>query len=404
MKGIVRDRLAAVCGACIASFALVAPTHQSDTRSFVGEVSGSVYVDVDGNRQRDPGERGIAGVAVSDQVNVVLTDAQGRYRFPEAGGLGVVYVTQPVGYRPIGSFWRAVLDRNEPQQIDFPFAVEAQPSEFTFIHASDTHVSEESVDRVRKLRGIVEERRPAFVIVTGDLVRDALRVPESEATGYYQLYLSEIAQFPVPVWSVPGNHENFGIERHKSLVSPTHPLYGKKMYRKMVGPTYYSFNYGSIHFIGLDSVDYEDLWYYGHVDEIQLGWLERDVATLGPNSTVVTFNHIPLMSAAPTRVPYTDSGLAPTLIRVGDQTLFRHIVSNHEDVQRRLATTHYTLALGGHFHYREMVRVEGVETRFFTTAAVVGPAGDFPSGVVLYRVRGNQIDDGEFIPLDHPGG
>ena len=50
--------------------------------------------------------------------------------------------------------------------------------------------------------------------MTGDLVSDALRVGEAEARGYYDLYLDEARRFPVPVWSVPGNHEIFGIERH----------------------------------------------------------------------------------------------------------------------------------------------------------------------------------------------
>ena len=81
----------------------------------------------------------------------------------------------------------------------------------------------------------------------------------------------------MPVWSVPGNHENFGIERHLSLVSPKHPLYGKGMYRQRLGPNYYSFTYGGVHFVGLDSVDIADLWYYGHVDDAQLAWLRADL-------------------------------------------------------------------------------------------------------------------------------
>ena len=64
----------------------------------------------------------------------------------------------------------------------------------------------------------------------------------------------------MPVWSVPGNHEIFGIERHLSLVSPKHPLYGKGMYRQRLGPNYYSFTHGGVHFVGLDSVDIADLW------------------------------------------------------------------------------------------------------------------------------------------------
>ena len=73
------------------------------------------------------------------------------------------------------------------------------------------------------------------MLITGDLVRDALRVREEEARGYYDMFVAELGDFTVPVWPVPGNHENFGIERHLSLVSPEHPLYGKGMYRHYLG-------------------------------------------------------------------------------------------------------------------------------------------------------------------------
>ena len=130
---------------------------------------------------------------------------------------------------------------------------------FTFIHASDTHLSEQSLPRLTKLRSMVDSLRPAFMLVTGDLVKDALRVSEKEATSLYEMYVREIGKFSVPVWNVPGNHEIFGIERHKSFVSENHPLYGKKMYRHYLGPDFYSFSYGGIHFIGVNSVDYHDL-------------------------------------------------------------------------------------------------------------------------------------------------
>ena len=80
----------------------------------------------------------------------------------------------------------------------------------------------------------------------------------------------ETARITMPVWSVPGNHELFGIERHLSLVSAKHPLYGRGMYRHYLGPDYYSFNAGGVHFVGLNTADNDDLWYYGHVDSTQL--------------------------------------------------------------------------------------------------------------------------------------
>ena len=45
----------------------------------------------------------------------------------------------------------------------------------------------------------MDSLRPAFVIISGDLVRDALRVREPEARGYYELLESELKQFRVPV-------------------------------------------------------------------------------------------------------------------------------------------------------------------------------------------------------------
>ena len=103
--------------------------------------------------------------------------------------------------------------------------------------------------------------------------------------------------FRCPSGAYPGNHEIFGIERHLSLVSSKHPLYGKGMYRQRLGPNYYSFTHGGVHFVGLDSVDIADLWYYGHVDDVQLAWLKADLSHVPADTPVVTFNHIPFATA-----------------------------------------------------------------------------------------------------------
>ncbi len=366
-------------------------------------VSGVVFLDQNGNGVRDEREPGVPDVVVSDQVDAVLSGADGGYRLESSRGFGVVFVSLPSGYGSVGPFWQGVPG---DRRVDFPLASVPPADQFTFLHASDTHISEESLPRTRRLRGIVEGRRPAFVLVTGDLVRDALRVPEQEARSYYDLYVQETAAFPVPVWSVPGNHENFGIERHRSLVSADHPLYGKGMYRHYLGPNYYSFNYGGVHFVGLDTVDYEDLWYYGHIDETQLAWLERDLSVVPPGTTVVTFNHIPFYSSTEARRGFVDTPTSTSLIKINGALQYRHTVSNAADVLALLRRREHTLALGGHIHLRETLEFElqGTKTRFHQSAAVVGPvpgsASPVISGVTFYRVRDGKVDDGEFIPLD----
>lgn len=370
------------------------------------ETSGSVFVDANGNGIRDAAERGVAGVAVSNQDAVTTTDASGRFHLPR-GGAGIVFVSVPDGYRPLGRFWRAVADTSGP--LAFALAPAPRARQFTFVHASDTHIAPASADRTRRLGALVDSLAPAFLIVTGDLVRDALRVDEAEATSYYELFVRETSALRTPLWTVPGNHENFGIERDKSHVSVTHPLYGRGMYHKYLGPDYYSFNYGGVHFVGLNTADIEDQWYYGHVDSLQLAWLERDLAVVPPAMPVVTFDHIPFVSTIEGFNGYMEGGPAPSLITVRGRTVYRHTVSNAGDVLAVLRKRRHVLALGGHFHAAEKVvyEIDGMRTRFNLAAAIVAPTNSnglrWPSGVTLYTVRDGVIDDGRFIPLGMPG-
>lgn len=362
--------------------------------------TGMAFLDRNANGRRDSGEPGIPNVVVSDQLQVVRTDASGVFRLPAGAGWGMVFVSVPDGYRSVGKFWRDAS--NAP--LEFALAPAPAPAEFEFVHASDTHISEQSAARTRLLRRVVDSIRPAFLLITGDLVRDALRVPEAEAAGYFAVFQRETSPLTVPLWTSPGNHDTFGIERHRSLVSPQHPLYGRAMYRHLLGPDYYSFTYGGIHFVSLNTVDIDDLWYYGHVDSTQVEWLRRDLAMVPDSVPVVTFNHIPFFTAVETINGYMDGPPAPTAITVNGKTQFRHSVSNAGALIGLISGKNpYPLALGGHMHTRESLRYQGVATRFDQAAAVIGPsegAGlQLPSGVTVYRVRGGKIDEGRFVPL-----
>ena len=400
---MLRNRVARAL--TIFTTALAASSAGTRAAAAQGTTTGTVFVDANANGIHDAGEHGVAGVAVSNQDAVTTTDAAGRFHLPR-GGAGIVFISVPDRYRPLGSFWRVVTDSVRP--LDFAVAPAPRVRQFRFVHASDTHIAPASADRTRRLGALVDSLAPAFLIVTGDLVRDALRVGEAEATSYYELFMRETSAFHTPLWTVPGNHENFGIERDKSHVSATHPLYGRGMYHKYLGPDYYSFNYGGVHFVGLNTADIDDQWYYGHVDSLQLAWLERDLAVVPATTPVVSFDHIPFVSTVEGFNGYMDGGPAPSLITVRGKTVYRHTVSNAGDVLAVLRKHRHVLALGGHFHAAEKVvyDIEGVRTRFNLAAAIVGPTNSnglrWPSGVTLYTVRDGVIDDGTFIPLGMP--
>jgi len=160
-----------------------------------------------------------------------------------------------------------------------------------------------------------------------------------------------------------------------------------------------------VHFIGLNSVDISGPWYYGHIDSVQVAWLERDLSHVPAGMPVVTFNHIPFVSSTDVLAGYTDGPPAPTLITVNGVTTHRHLVANAQQVLGILRGHNHVLAIGAHTHQGERVTfvTGGLETRFEQSPAIVGPAENgpfkFPAGFILYTVRGAKIDQGKFIPV-----
>lgn len=385
-------------------FSYSAAAHPSPKNAAGTTVTGFVFEDGNHNGVRDNNEPGVKGVAVSDQLNVVLTAADGSYTITNVKADGIVFISMPEGYQLKRAFWQVVDATKEAMVCNFPLLKSKIVTAFSFIHASDTHISPASVDRIKKLQQVTDSLKPDLMLITGDLVKDALRVPEQEAKSLYELFKTENAKINTNTWLVPGNHEIFGIERHLSLVSSSNPLYGRKMYHHYFGPDYYSFNYGGIHFIGLNSVSFEDLWYYGNIDSVQLAWLKKDLALIAAQTPVVTFQHIPFYSGGLSIQPFEESGPGRVLERENGVLQYRHIVSNAEEVMEILEKYNYPLALGGHHHFQQKFSMAGIQTRFEQTAAVIAPSSEgilkMPSGVVLYTVKDGKIDAGKFIPLD----
>ena len=371
-----------------------------------GGVSGVVFEDANRNGRRDSGEKGIEGVAVSDQRTVVRTDKEGRYAIPPAAGARPIFVSLPDGWNASGSFWASAPGPATSAPADFGLVRRAAASPtFTFLHASDTHLDEASLPHLVRLREIVAEKKPDFVVITGDLVRDSLRVGEDKARPLFELVAAELKKFPVPVFTVPGNHDIFGIERERSHVAADHPLYQRAMYRKFLGPDYYSFTWGGVRFLGLNSVDNDDMSYYGHFDREQLDWVTADLGAAPADAPVVTFNHIPMATTIEGLIGLMEDPPAPSIITIGGHGQYRHVVSNTSELLQSLGAHRLEIALGGHMHVSERVLLDTTigRVRFHQTAAVVGPqeAGglQYPSGATLYRVSGGHVDDGTFLPL-----
>jgi hypothetical protein len=371
-----------------------------------GNLSVTVFDDRNGNGARDRGERPVPGVVISNQRDVATTDASGIARL-ERGPTGIVFLSVPDGYRSVGAFWRAPAPADS--QLTFALQPAPAPRTFTFVHASDTHIAPANVDRTRRLRQLVDSVRPDFTIVTGDLIFDAMSQQEPRARSFFELFEAETRGFAKPMWTAPGNHDHFGIIPSRSHVPETHPLYDRGMYRQYRGPDYYSFTYGGVHFVALNTLMRDDSAYYGRVDSLQLAWLRRDLATIAPGVPVVTFNHIPMVSAWELLTGFAETpGFVASVRMVDGKTTDRHTVANVREVLTAMRGHPWVLALGGHMHAAERLvfQTDGGLTRFEQAGATVGQWDDgdlvAPSVITLYTVRGSAIDAGRYVRLDPP--
>ncbi len=397
-SALVRLTLLAASSMLVASRAVAqsAPLH------------GVVYADANANGKRDASEPGVSGVIVSNQRDVVVTDSLGRFEIP-TGTTGIVFVSLPNGFRSSSALWRATTPVAAAHaSVDFGLARQAQSRTFSFVHASDSHIAPENADRFRRFRRMADSLAPAFVLMGGDLVRDAMSQSESSARAYFDLYAAESKAFRTPVWNVPGNHDHYGIIRSRSHADSANPLYNRGMYRQYFGPDYYSFTYGGVHFIGLNTISPDDSAYYGDVDSAQMEWLKRDLAHVPAAMPIVTFNHIPMISSWTTLIPYDEDPLVASLAKVNGKKQYRHTVGNVLDVLEAMRGHRYVLALGSHMHAPERSSFvsDGVQLRSEVSAAIVGGqevgAVIIPSGFTLYTVHDGNIDAGQFVRLDPP--
>jgi outer membrane protein assembly factor BamB len=219
---------------------------------------------------------GLPNVCVSNGREVVQTDSDGRFALDQRPEDRFVFVTVPSGYEVQGSFFRRI---GEGENYNFSLRPNAasDATEFSFVQITDIHMSvdggrssdlqlREDLDKIYDDVG----DRAAFIVATGDLTN---RATEEE----FEAYLRGIEVCKLPLLNCIGNHDDNDTEAQG------------EHYQNAIGPTYYSFEYGHIHFIVYDCVGKE--W---RDPDHQEDWVQADLATIPPGSPVVMLIHYPL--------------------------------------------------------------------------------------------------------------
>jgi len=110
----------------------------------VETVKGRVFVDLNGDKIYDVGERGIAGAKISDGEKIVLTNSEGQYTMePYIKCYTFSYVCLLVlnlfTFRGAKTrFWRTIEEIKD-NMYEFPLQEAARHKCFCFIHLSNSH-------------------------------------------------------------------------------------------------------------------------------------------------------------------------------------------------------------------------------------------------------------------------
>ncbi|MBN8599409.1 MAG: calcineurin-like phosphoesterase family protein [Planctomycetes bacterium] len=314
--------------------------HADGDDKVTGTATGFVFHDRNGNQKRDEGEEGLADIKVSNGRQIVKTDAQGKYTLPVTDDT-IVFVIKPRNWmtpltehklpkfyyihKPKGSpdsrFPGVMPTGPLPASIDFPLTPQAEPDSFKALFFGDTqprdikeveYIAHDVVEQV-----IAENAHGAsFGVTLGDIVFDDLSVmkPLNQA----------IALIDIPWYNVLGNHDmNYDAADDE---------HSDETFESIYGPSYYSFDHGTVHFMVVDDVtwhgpkDGQKGKYTAGLGKKQMEFIRNDLAMIPENQLVVLMMHIPLIE-----------------------------VEDRQELYRLIEKRPFALSISAHTHYMEHV-------------------------------------------------
>lgn len=170
-------------------------------------------------------------------------------------------------------------------------------------------------------------------MVLGDMTWD-----EFWYSNLYSLsnYRTTMQGYPVPIYHTMGNHDNDPYFAGDFAAEAA--------YRKALGPTYYSFDVGEVHYVMLDNTVYINTGgtegsmgkrnYHSYVTDQQLAWLRDDLAALRDKSQpVVVGMHCPAMNnynaAFENRESFNPAGKTQELFDCFEGFSYVHFLTGH---------------------------------------------------------------------------
>ena len=231
--------------------------------------NGKVFLDENANGKFDDGEKGMAGVYLSNGKEITQSSADGSFSFKSKGYW--VSVCTPDKYVPTTAVWSSA----DSQSPAFGFAADKDYSAgVSFIHGSDIQYAVARKpgilrNAINKMSAAAIKHKCSMVICVGDLTPNGEN-PDLEAVK------REFAKSPLQFYPVFGGHDG---AKDRTLAN----------YKRVFGPLWYSWNCRGVHFAAFVSEGF--LTKEQHAEQYK--WLKEDVSKVDKNTPIVLVTHAP---------------------------------------------------------------------------------------------------------------
>ena len=261
----------------------------------------------------------VAGVVVSDGVICGRTDGKGVYNLKSAKRNGHVFISVPSGYvtpyngSTIPSFWKSLNKlKDEPERVDFTLVAENQ-DRYTMLFMGDIHLySHKSIKCfndtfIPEINSYISTSAsgPVYASTLGDMTWDWYWY-NGDGIGIEQ-YIPNMNNIRgLQIYNTVGNHDNdMQHNSFQEFQKYQEDWTCMRQYRKLQGPTCFSYNIGGIHYVSLDNVittntggttDKDSRGCWRGVTESDMRWLEQDLSYVSEDTPVVVSVHMPLFN------------------------------------------------------------------------------------------------------------
>lgn len=311
----------------------------------------------------------LQNVVVTDSYSVVATDKNGRYSIDTHSDARFITISTPAGYEflhedhitrqylPIdgiqdktnADFSLQPLGKNDDRH---QFVIWADPQ---VKNKKDVHkMMTESVPDLQRTVAGLSAGTLIHGICVGDIVWDNHDLfPE---------YNRAVKEAGIPFFQAKGNHDmDYRLGGNETA---------DQTFKKMYGPTHYSFNRGKVHYVVIDDVYYlgNEREYEGRITTQQLEWLQKDLAFVPKDHLLIVCTHIPVHNS----------------------------VKNNQELYALLKPFSNCHIMSGHTHYNRNVITDHIYEHNHGTVCGAWWTGPIcedgtPDGYGVYEVRGTEL-------------